>query len=405
MRPPRRAVPTLVGLLSVVLTLTAGTLAAAPSQARAADTWSVKPSAWVTITGHGYGHGHGMSQYGAEGAARQGLEHGRILDFYYPGTDRGSSKGRVTVLVSADTTDDLEVLPRRRLSVRDTAGGEPVVLPDKGASRWRLTVARNGLDRVSFKTDRWRRWRDLRGQGEFYAGGQPITLVTPSGQRAYRGRLRAAAPSAGSRARDTVNDLRMDAYLQGVVPLEIPASWSPEAVRAQAVAARTYASYERLHPKAAHYELCDTTSCQVYGGVAAEHPASNAAVRATAGVILTYDGAPAFTQFASSSGGFTSAGSVPYLAAVEDPYDGWAGNPVHTWSTRLPDTAFERAWPAIGNLTRLQVTRRDGNGEWGGRIAAITITGSKGKVVVSGDTLRSVLGLRSTWMTFRVTAR
>lgn len=401
MRLSRRAALTLTGALGLVAT----SLATSPSQARPVDTWRVPTAAWVTITGHGYGHGHGMSQYGAEGAARQGLKHGRILDFYYPGTSRGTSKGRVTVLVSADTTDDLEVLARPRLSVRDTAGGAPVVLPDKGASRWRIAVAPNGLDRVSFKTDHWRRWRDLRGQGEFYAGGDPITLVTPSGDRPYRGRLRLAAPSAGSSARDTVNDLLMDSYIQGVVPLEIPASWSPEAVRAQAVAARTYASYERLHPKAAHYELCDTTSCQVYGGVAAEHPASNAAVRATAGVILTYDGAPAFTQFASSSGGFTSAGSVPYLAAVEDPYDGWAGNPVHTWSTRIADTAFERVWPAIGDLTGLKVTRRDGNGEWGGRIAAITISGSKGSVVVSGDTLRSALGLRSTWMTFRVTRR
>src|SRR5690606_36180336 len=107
----------------------------------------------------------------------------------------------------------------------------------------------------------------------------------------------------------------------------------------------------------------------------------------------------------SSSGGWTSAGSVPYLAAVEDPYDGWAGNPVHDWRTRVADTALERAWPRIGDLTGLTVTRRDGNGEWGGRVASLTVSGTKGRVTVSGDTFRSVLGLRSTWLTFRVTRR
>lgn len=394
MRLPSR----LVTALSVLA------LVGLPGPAEAAgDAWTVPSSAWVTISGHGYGHGHGMSQYGAEGAARSGLTHRQILAFYYPGTEWGRASGRVTVLISADTSDDLEVVARPGLSIRDTAGGDPVTLPAKGASRWRVAVAPNGLNRVSFKTDHWRRWRDLRGEGEFYAGGDPITLVTPSGDRAYRGRLRAVATAPGSAARDTVNDLAMDSYLKGVVPLEIPASWSSEAVRAQAVAARTYASYERINRTGGR--LCDTTSCQVYGGYDAEHPASNAAVDATARKILTHGGAPAFTQFASSSGGWTSAGSVPYLAAIEDPYDDWAGNPVHDWTIRLADSGIERAWPKVGDLTGLTVTRRDGNGDWGGRVASLTITGTKGTVVVSGDTFRSVLGLRSTWLTFRVTKR
>ncbi|MDP2775501.1 MAG: SpoIID/LytB domain-containing protein [Nocardioides sp.] len=389
------------GLLAGLVALA---LLGAPASAGAAgDRWRVPAKAWVTISGHGYGHGHGMSQYGAEGAARSGLTYRQILDFYYPGTVWGRSTGRVMVQISADTSDDLVVRTRPRLSVRDTAGGERVLLPAKGASLWRVTVAPNGLNRVSFKTDRWRRWRELRGEAELYAGGAPITLVTPSGERAYRGRLRAVAVTPGGVARDTVNDLAMESYLKGVVPLEIPAMWSPEAVRAQAVAARTYASYEREHRTGGR--LCDTTSCQVYGGYDAEHPASNAAVDATARQILTHEGAAAFTQFASSSGGWTSAGSVPYLAAIEDPYDDWAGNPVHDWRIRLPDAALERAWPKIGNLTGLTVTRRDGNGEWGGRVASLTITGTKGSVVVSGDTFRSVLGLRSTWLTFRVTKR
>lgn len=390
-------------LLSATALLLAGAPAQATTPATTPDSWKVPAQAWVTIKGHGYGHGHGMSQYGAEGAARRGLTYRQIADFYYPGTTWGTSRGRVTVLITDDTSDDLEVLARPGLTVRDTASPDRLELPANGATRWRVAVTKTGINRVSFLKDRWRRWLDLKGQGEFFAARQPISLVTPSGTTAYRGRLRAVPAGAG--ARDTVNEVSLENYIKGVVPLEIPASWSPHAVRAQAVAARTYASYERDHPRSARYQLCDTWSCQVYGGYDAEHPASNAAVDATAGRVLTAGGEPAFTQFGSSSGGWTSAGSVPYLTAREDPYDGWAGNPVHNWSSRVPDRLFERTWPRIGNLTKIVVTSRDGNGDWGGRVRSLTIVGNDGRVVVSGDTFRSVLGLRSTFLTFAVAQR
>jgi SpoIID/LytB domain protein len=276
------------------------------------------------------------------------------------------------------------------------------VLPDNGATRWRIAVDGQGVDRVAYFDKRWRRWAGLAGEGAFVVPGGAVSLVTPSGTRQYRGRLAAWTPPAGGRARDTLNVVRLEDYLKGVVPLEMPALWSKHAVRAQAVAARTYAAYERAHRSG---PLCDTWSCQVYGGFSAEHPASNAAVDATRRLALLYDGEPAFTQFASSSGGWTSAGSVPYLAAIEDPYDDWAGNPVHDWSVRLEDTRFEQVWPGIGNLRRITVTGRDGNGDWGGRVRSLTLVGDNGRVVVSGDTLRASLGLRSAWVTFVVKQR
>lgn len=163
----------------------------------------------------------------------------------------------------------------------------------------------------------------------------------------------------------------------------------------------------RTRPRArrADYQLCDTTSCQVYGGYDAEHPASNAAVDATRQQVLLASGKPAFTQFGASSGGWTSAGSVSYLPARQDPYDGWSGNPVHTWDQKVTDTTLENTWPALGDLTRLVVTDRDGNGDWGGRLRSITLVGSKQRVVVSGDSFRAALGLRSTWLTFKVAQR
>lgn len=385
----------------LAITLAAATVVAG-APAYADDVWRVPDRATITIKGHGYGHGHGMSQYGAEGAARKGLKHRRILAFYYPGTKRDTAGGRVTVAISADTTDDLIVEARKGLTVRDTRRGKRVELPDNGASRWRVAVDGDGVNRVSYRTRKWHAWRKLRGQGEFYAGGRPITLVTPAGERDYRGRLRVGVASGD---RVTINDLTLESYLKGVVPLEIPALWSAEAVRAQAVAARTYAAYERNHPRTSAYQICDTTSCQVYGGVDAEHPASNRAVDATKGTILTSGGQPAFTQFSSSSGGWTAKGSQPYLPAQKDPYDGWAGNPVHSWSLQVRDTRLEQVWPQVGNLRRISVTGRDGNGAWNGRVRNIVLRGSEGRVLVSGDTFRAVLGLRSTWVTFRVAGR
>ncbi len=386
-----------------LVTTAALVLVAAPAHS-AENSWTVPSRATLTIKGHGYGHGHGMSQFGAEGAARQGLGYRRIIGFYYPHTSWGTAGGRVRVLISADTTDDLVVEARSRLTLRDTGTRGRTRLPDNGAIRWRVTRGRGDVNRVAYLTNRWHGFASLRGEGEFYARGNPITLVTPAGTRAYRGKLRAAAPSRGAVARDTVNTVGFESYLKGVVPLEIPALWRPAAVRSQAVAARTYAAYERAHPRAAHYQVCDTTSCQVYGGYSAEHPAANAAVEATSREVRLSGGRPAFTQFSSSSGGWTSAGSFSYLPAKRDPYDGWSGNPVHSWSVQVTDTRLEDAWPRIGNLSRIRTTR-DGNGDWGGRVRSVTLIGSRGRVEVSGDTFRSVLGLRSTWVTFRVARR
>ena len=378
-----------------------------PLAVGAADPAVIVPDdATITFTGHGWGHGHGMSQYGAEGAAREGRTATEIVQFYYPGTELADLTGHVKVLITGDNDDNTVVLPRSGLNVRDLKSRETWKLPDNGATRWRLGVTASGASVVDYRTDVWHRYLTLTGDGEFTAWGQPVTLVTPSGSVEYRGALRSLRPSAGSSARDTVNVLRMDSYLKGVVPREMPASWSPAAVQAQAIAARTYASYERAHPLSATYQICDTTSCQVYGGYSAEDSRSNAAVDATAGKILTWEGEPAFTQFSSSNGGWAAAGSVSYLAAFEDPYDEADGiNPNHDWTMKVDARAIERRFPRVGNLKAIKVTSRDGNGEWGGRVRKLVLVGSEADVTVSGDAFRSALGLKSTWFSLTATAK
>ena len=403
-RPNSR--PSAAAVIAVAVGLAVALTTALPAVgSRRAEIFPVAGPSTITISGHGYGHGHGMSQYGAEGAARAGVAWQQIIEFYYPGTSWGEHRGALEVWITGDTTDDLVVVARPGIRVTRLEPRKTWSVPTNGARQWRMNGLAGGRTQVQFRrTGGWRTWRTFAGDGQFSSPEGRLTLVKPSGPATYRGRLRSASVRPGQPARDTVNVVGMEAYLRGVVPLEIPALWSPDAVRAQAVAARTYAAAERSHPNASHYQICDTTQCQVYGGYDVEHDAATRAIIDTAGQGLVHEGRPAFTQFSSSNGGFMSAGSTSYLVAQQDPYDGWAGNPHHSWSVVVGDAALERRYPAIGDLTAIEVAERDGNGEWGGRVQEMSLVGSAGRVDITGDTLRSVLGLRSSWFTFTVNA-
>jgi SpoIID/LytB domain protein len=346
------------------------------------------------VTGHGWGHGHGLSQYGALGAANQGLGWKQILAFYYPGTNLGRTHGRIKVLLAADTTKDVMVEARAGLRLHRLPGGKSYLLSKvrPRATRWRI-MPKGSKSVVSFRRagrSGWTRWTAFPGAAEFTAGNKPITLRLPGRATAqYRGALRSVEKS-------TVNVLPLDRYVRGVVPREVPSGWAPDAVRAQAVAARSYAAYERAHATS-YYDICDTTSCQVYGGYDAEEPASNAAVKRTRGRVVTYQGEPAFTQFSSSNGGWTAAGSEPYLVAQPDPYEASSGNPNANWTATVTSARIEKTWPAVGTLSSMDFTR-DGNGDLGGRVTKVVLTGSNGSVTVTGDDFRLLLGLKSTWL-------
>ncbi len=400
--------PRATTLLAAAACLTVTGLAAPADAAsaghRRAEVWTISPTSTIAVDGHGYGHGHGMSQYGAEGAARQGLSAAQIMDFYYPGTTAGQASGQVKVLISADRDNNTVVVARTGLKVRDLATRQKLALPDRGATKWRLAPGPGTKTVVSLFKKAWVKWRTLKGDAEFTAGGQPITLVLPSGKVAYRGALASRSPKPGKPKRRTVNRLPLDSYLKGVVPREMPASWSPAALQSQAIAARTYAAFEKAQPISDIYQICDTTACQVYGGFSDEYASTNDAIDATAGSIrLAADGTPAFTQFSSSNGGFSSAGSQPYLVAQPDPYDGWSGNPNSSWTLPLTAGNVEHNYPAIGTLTSIAVDTRDGNGQWGGRAVDMTLTGTQGTVTTTGEDFRTRVGLKSSWFTLRVT--
>lgn len=369
---------------------------------------SVPSVATVTISGHGYGHGHGMSQYGAEGAARQGLSATQIMRFYYPHTKPGQATGRVTVHLTADTDNDTTIVARAGATLRDLKAKTTWPLPAERRGsvvrQWRLDSSPDGTSRARYLTDTWHTWRLLAGDGQFGGGRKGLALELGSSTVTYRGALQSRHPhDAAPTARVTVNELALDAYLRGVVPREIPALWHPAAVRAQAIAARTYAAYGRAEPISSVYQLCDTSLCQSYGGKSAEYPTSNDAVAQTAGQIRTFHDAPAFTQFSSSNGGWTTDGGQPYLVAKADPYDGWSGNANHSWTDQVPADRFARLWPGRGRLTGIVVDQRDGNGDFGGRVLHLTLHFAKGPdVSLTGEELRTKLALRSTWVDFAI---
>jgi SpoIID/LytB domain protein len=373
----------------------------------AGDSVTIPSTRQITVTGHGYGHGIGMSQYGAQGAAKQGVTYDKILSRYYPGTTLGTKTGSIRVLISQDTTDPVTIAGRSGLVFRNVSAGKTLNLPTTigGATvtRWRILQLtsdktqstlqyRTTGDYHSYLSTRWT------GNGQF-ENPSTMSLIMDDGSAVkYRGALRSAVPSAGSTARNTVNIVPIEYYVRGVIAAEMPSSWMPEALKAQSVAARTYGV--RSITSSRYYDICSTTACQVYGGASRETTTTTAAAVATTGKILTYGGTPAFTQFSSSSGGYTAAGSQPYLKIVSDPWDNWSGNANHTWTATVTAARIEKAYPAIGTLKQLKIATRNGSGDWGGRVSTISLVGSLKTVTISGDSARSAFGLKSNWFRF-----
>jgi stage II sporulation protein D len=367
----------------------AGTPAAAAAAA-AAETYPVPAGGVYRLLGHGHGHGHGMSQYGARGAALAGRPADAILALYYPGSTAGAvaPTAPIRVRLHGAFPTQVPVLGAAGLTVRDAATGAAYPMTD-ARPRYRLVASAAGMF-LQYTRDAGRHWlTHPLGTGRPHAGplsfaaAVPLRLLLPGGTaREYAGRLTAARTGPTTVA--TVNALTHDGYVAGVVGREMPASWPAAALRAQAVAARTYSGYERAHaPAGRAWDTCDSTACQVYGGrrlyvgtrvIDLQPAAVLAAVAATAGQVRTFAGGSIFAQFSASNGGYSSAGTVPYLAARPDPYDA-VGNPWHLWTHTLRATDLARCG-RLRTLTSVTVLAREGTGDWGGRLTSLRLTGT-----------------------------
>jgi SpoIID/LytB domain protein len=372
----------------VVAALVSAPLVALPASPAFAEEVYARPADGVFhMEGRGWGHGHGLSQWGSEGAARQGVLAKTILDTYYPGTAQATVADRtIRVLIGEDDHTDAIVSPASGLAVRDLASGARYTLP-AGPTRWRVYADSTG-EHIGFYDSGWKVW----ATGGKNAWTGPLQFEGPSvirlwfgnaTARDYRGVIRAVR--TGTTTVNVVNALSLEWYLYGVVPRESPSSFQPEALKAQSVAARSYSSYKMDHvASGATYDICSTTSCQVYGGVRLvsstgsvtelETTNTNNAVNATRGVVRTYGGAAIFAEFSSSNGGWSTTGSQPYLAAKADPWDAIA-SPHHYWTATLTAAQVEARYPSVGRLLRIRVTKRDGNGDWGGRVKEVILEG------------------------------
>ena len=206
-----------------------------------------------------------------------------------------------------------------------------------------------------------------------------------------------------------VNEVKLDDYIGGVISEEMSPEWPLEALKAQAVAARTFAAYSLGIHDADGYDVCATTHCQVYGGIESESPAGLRAVSATRGEIMAYQGKPIYAAFHSSSGGMTAGSeeaggnALPYLKPVRDPQD--AANTNSHWQVTLSAKELSAKLSAagfrIGNLKAVELTPLDiGKGASdrypSGRIKQVRFIGSLQTVNVPGPKLRWVVGLPST---------
>jgi stage II sporulation protein D len=346
-----------------LLVLAALLLPASAASAAAAD---------FVVAGYGWGHGVGMSQWGAEGYAVHGWGWKRILAHYYPGTVLVRERPQTVRVLLAEGKGQVVVASRAAFVVRDGRGTRIRLAPGSHTAGAGLRLG----------------GKRLAAPLRIVPGLAPVSIDG----RGYRGEL-LLYRSGG--ALQVVNEVSLERYLRGVVPWEMPHDWAADALRAQAVAARSYA-LATANP-GGRYDIVSDTRDQMYGGIEAETRETNLAVGATAGQVLTWNGEVALTYYSSTSGGRTESVAdafhvqpVPYLRAVADPYD--TLSPHHKWGPfrfRPGVLAKKLGVPAV---EKLRVKRNAS-----GRVADLVVRWRNGSRVLSGRDVEHALSLPSTW--------
>jgi SpoIID/LytB domain protein len=386
-----------------------------------------------TITGRGYGHGIGMSQWGAQGFAKdQGWDYGRILGHYYQQTSVAAATA-MTVKVNLDK----DAKSRTSWRIRSGSAGRPLIVVDQSSPSSRTTLdagkpywitVSGGNVRVHADAEDYK-GRPVPGAtiktftGAAYAttggSGYLVQILSASGPFTgpgirWRGNI-AFVPS-GTSASQAVNYVGMEQYLYGVVPRESPASFEIEALKSQAVAARSYAYTSAFGGKT----LFCTVQSQVYNGHSCqadvhENARTNQAVDATRNQVVKYGTEVVRTYFSSSSGGHTAnvedvwvtSDPKPYYKGVQDadgPYPNgtaWAAPIHHTGSTLAAairtydygnNKVYDYSSPAPATIVSAEVERASS-----GFVRYAEFRWSDGKSYrMRGTTFQSALSLKST---------
>lgn len=390
-------------------------LAAAPPSPSRANVLPLLPNQVIRIEGQGWGHGVGMSQWGARGRAMAGQTADQIVRAYYTGidiTESPTDQTPIRVLIDYDyrpPSIDGAVASSNGLAgdiiglggqwaIAGVTGGLPPgarlrLLDHPGQHRvtGRLLDSAGGhiLDfDLPYQIEVVPLEPHTRLQVH-YKFTQPVAGAPGHYYDVYRGSIRVYHDAEG--LIDTVNVLSLEDYLLGVVPAEMPFDWPTEALKAQALAARTYALFG-LKPGNPIWDAFDTTQDQVYLGVNHEKAETTAAVQATARRVMTYAGQPILAYFFSTATGHTESNEdifggqpLPYLRSVTDvdpngrPWD--ADSPLSTWSTPEFSASLLQGLysESIGALESIDFSHRTSTG----RIIIVGLTGQRGRQTIS----------------------
>lgn len=206
-----------------------------------------------------------------------------------------------------------------------------------------------------------------------------------------------------------VNELPLEFYITGLINNEVSSKWPIEAVKTQAVIARTYALYQKKKKGLATYHLESTVADQVYSGSITEDDSSIYAVKETVGEVLTYNGELALTVYHSNGGGATEDSKniwgkdYPYLREVKSPFD--KDSPNFSWMLNINKESVETALKDAGyQITDVKdiipLSRTDS-----GRITRLKLLHGNGELEISGEDLRKAIGydkLKSTMFTAEI---
>lgn len=233
-------------------------------------------------------------------------------------------------------------------------------------------------------------------------GNDPAVFrINCDNKKVYRGALEILRQKTSDMT--LINVLPTEEYLYGVVPEEIGASSPVEALKAQAVAARTYTLNTLSKYSHLKFNLCTTTYTQVYKGYSAEKSTTNKAVDDTKGEIVTYNNKPAAVFYFSSSGGKTEdvknvwgSEGYPYLVSVDDPYESgksWHYNwQVSYTAQKISEIMTSRGFK-LGKILAVYITKRSE----AGRATELVVKGSNDQRIYTNGNTRSFLSLDSQW--------
>jgi len=393
----------------------------------------------VELSGHGWGHGMGMGQWGALGYSLDGYSYQQILSHYYGLLDNDQRTSTGALSGTQDSTNVKIDIQENDGSQTVVASGSPFKVgsveffPGEAAKFVPTSAtatsfnvykaASNGCAATSFSpvaTNVSNPTAVPVTAAPYPANGSLATEVLQvcvGGKgEGFRGDIEGTANS--SHQLRTVDVVPLEQYVADVTPSESPAYWAtvgssgaqgePEgfqSLESQAVAARSFVMSD-LGGWGGYADTCDL-ECQSYPGIKYENPLATTAVRDTAGVVVKLpSGAAATTFYSSSTGGWTVASTYSAVPDAGDAvcYSQLACNPHHDWTASVPVTAIQSRFPSIGILESVQVTHRDGNGDFGGRVLDMSLTGTKGSVALTGSTFATDFasyGVQSYW--FEVT--